>query len=270
MDAYRERCQRQLGIMDEAGLEGLRRSGVAVAGLGMGGSIFINLVRLVIGRFHVADPDNFGRSNANRQREAKEDTVGKRKDESLIAEARRINPEVEIRTFPKGVQPENVAQFLEGMDFLVDVVDIWAMPAKLAVNAEAHRRGITTASCATLGFGCSLVIIKPDGPTFAELSGMDPKLDPIENLDRFGRFIAPEVPKYMMAQVKKAAMRQGHIPFVVSGVEMAGAMCSAEVARHLLKMGGGVVAPQGIYVDPIRVRLEVFEASWRARASPIA
>lgn len=270
MDAYRERCQRQIGIMDEAGLERLRKAGVAIAGLGMGGSIFINLVRLGIGRFHVADPDNFERSNANRQREAKEDTIGRRKDESLIAEARRINPEVEIRTFPKGVQPENVSDFLAGMDFLVDVVDIWAMPAKLAVNAEAHRRGITTASCATLGFGCSVVVLEPSGPTFAELSGMDATLDPIVNLDRFGRFIAPEVPAYMKAQVKKAVARQGHIPFVVCGVEAAGAMCSAEVARHLLGMGGGVVAPKGIYLDPMQVRLEVFDADWRARPSPVA
>ena len=261
MDAYKERCQRQIGIMDEEGLELIHGAGVAVAGLGMGGSIFINLVRLGIGRFHVADPDNFERSNANRQREAKEDTVGVRKDDALIAEARRINPAVQIKTFPKGVQPDNVAEYLEGMDFLVDVVDIWAMPAKLAVNAEARRRGVVTASCATLGFGCSVIIFDHKGPSFAELSGMDPALDPLVNLDRFGRFIAPEIPAYMMAQVRKAMARQGHIPFVVSGVEAAGAMCSAEVARHLLGMGGGVVAPKGVYLDPIRSRLEVFEAS---------
>ena len=270
MDAYRERHQRQVGIMDEAGLERLHGAGVAIAGLGMGGSIFINLVRLGIGRFHVADPDNFERSNANRQREAKETTVGRRKDESLIEEARRINPEVQIKTFPKGVQPENVAEFLTGMDFLVDVVDIWAMPAKLAVNAEARKRGVTTASCATLGYGCSVIVFDHKGPSFAELSGMDPALPPLENLDRFGRFIAPEVPSYMMAQVRKAMARQGHIPFVVSGVEAAGAMCSAEVARHLLGMGGGMVAPKGTYLDPVKVRLDVFEADWRARPSPLA
>ena len=269
MDAYRERHQRQLGIMDEAGLEKLRRSGAAVAGLGMGGSIFINLVRLGIGRFHVADPDNFERSNANRQREAKETTVGRRKDESLIDEARRINPEVEIRTFPNGVQPDNVQQFLDGMDFLVDVVDIWAMPAKLALNAEANRRGVVTASCASMGYGCSVVMFKPGGPSFVELSGMDPALPPLENLERFGRFISPEIPAYMMEQVKKAMARQGHIPFVVSGVEAAGALCSAEAARHILGMGGGYAAPKGLYLDPIGSRLVVFDANWQARPSPI-
>jgi molybdopterin/thiamine biosynthesis adenylyltransferase len=269
-DPQRERLQRQLGIMDDAGIAKLRRSGVAVAGLGMGGSIFINLVRLGIGRFHVADPDNFERTNVNRQREAKETTIGRRKDESLIEEARRINPDVEIHAFGEGVQPHNVEQYLEGIDFLIDVVDIWAMPAKLAVNAEARRRGITTASCASLGFGCSVVILKADGPSFVELSGMDPALTPFENLDRFGRFIAPEVPAYMMAQVKKAMAGQGHIPFVVSGVEAAGALCSAEVVRHLLGMGGGVVAPKGLYLDPIGTRLTVFDADWRARPSPLA
>jgi molybdopterin/thiamine biosynthesis adenylyltransferase len=270
MSSYRERHQRQIGIMDEAGLERLRRAGVAVAGLGMGGSIFINLVRLGVGRFHVADPDVFERSNANRQREAKETTVGRRKDEALIEEARRINPEVEIRAFPRGVQPDNVEEFLAGMDFLVDVVDIFAMPAKLAVNAAARRRGITTASCASLGFGCTVVMITPDGPTFAELTGMSPELGPLENLDRFGRFIAPEVPPYMRAQVERAMRREGHIPFVVSGVESAGALCATEAARHLLGMGGGVVAPRGVYFDPIQLKIEVFEANWQARPSPVA
>jgi molybdopterin/thiamine biosynthesis adenylyltransferase len=192
-----------------------------------------------------------------------------RKDDALIAEAKRINPDVQIVAFRNGVQPDNVAEFLTGMDFLVDVVDIWAMPAKLAVNEEARKRGITTASCASMGFGCSVIIIKPDGPGFAELSGMDPKLDPLVNLERFGRFISPEIPAYMMGQVRKAMARQGHIPFVVSGVEAAGALTSAEVARHLLKMPGGVFAPKGMYLDPIGNRLEIFEANWQARPSPL-
>jgi molybdopterin/thiamine biosynthesis adenylyltransferase len=269
MDSYQERQQRQLGLMSTQGLERLRGAGVAIAGLGMGGSIFINLVRLGIGRFHVADPDTFERSNINRQREAKEVTIGQRKDTALIAEARRINPEVQIEAFPDGVQPHNVAQFLTGMDFLVDVVDIYAMPAKLAVNQEAYRRGITTATMASLGYGCSLVVIAADGPSFAELSGMHPDLPPLQNLDRFGRFIAPGVPDYMQAQVTRAMRGEGHIPFVVSGVEAAGALCSAEVARHLLGMGGGVRAPRGVYLDPIAMRLETFTADWRARPSPV-
>src|SRR5262249_3357613 len=153
--------------------------------------------------FNVADPDTFERSNINRQREAKESTIGRRKDESLIEEARRINPDVQIKTFPIGVQPENVAEFMTGMDFLIDVVDMFAMPAKLAVNAEAYARGVPTASCASMGFGCSVIILKPGGPTFAELSGMSADLPPLENLERFGRFIAPEVPSYMLEQCRR-------------------------------------------------------------------
>lgn len=269
MDPFHQRFQRQIGLMDEAGLQRLRESGVAVAGLGMGGSIFINLVRLGIGRFHIADPDVFERSNVNRQREAKESTISQRKDESLIAEARRINPDIEVQTFPEGVQPHNVERFLDGMDFLIDVIDIYAMPAKLAANAEAHRRGIMTASCASLGYGCSMVLIGPNGPDFATLSGMHVDHSPLQNLDRFGRFIAPTLPEYMKEQVARALSGGGHIPFVVSGVEAAGALCSAEVARHLLRMGGGVHAPLGVYFDPIGLRLETFRADWRERPSPV-
>jgi molybdopterin/thiamine biosynthesis adenylyltransferase len=269
MDKPDDRFARNIGIMTEAQLKQIQETPIGIAGLGMGGSIFLNLVRLGFRRFHVADPDKYEITNVNRQRMAKEGTVGARKDESLIAEARAINPEVEVKSFPEGVTVTNASSFVEGMEFIVDVVDVFAASEKLVLHLEARKRGIPCVSCASLGFGALMVVFDPSTPSFAELSGIASELTPRENALRFVDFIAPEVPDSMREQLGRALRGEGHIPFVVSGVEFAGAMAATEIAKHILGVGERVMAPDGLHLDPIRNRYERYKAFWRARHAPV-
>lgn len=265
MSLYRERFLRSLGITDEKGLNKIRSKSIAIGGLGLGGSIFMNLVRMGFENFHVADPDVYERTNVNRQRLAKESTLGVRKDDALIAEARDINPDVRIRCFQAGVSTENAAEFLEGIDWVVDVVDVFALKEKLALNEEAARRGIPVVSCGALGFGASVVVFDRGTPTFAELTGLDPSAPYELNIRRFIHFICPEVPSYMRAQLEKAMRKEGHIPFVVPGVEIAAAFAVSEIAKQILGLGVPVKAPNGLFIDPMSSRIEIFEASHAAR-----
>lgn len=262
---YRERFLRNIGIMNEASLERIRSTSIAIGGLGLGGSIFLNLVRMGFENFHIADPDVYERTNINRQRMAKESTVGRRKDESLIKEALDINPDVRVRTFPEGVTEENVGTFLEGMDWAVDVVDVFAMKEKLALNNEAARRGIPLASCGAVGFSAAVIVFDRTTPTFAQLTGLDPSLDYETNIRRFVQFLTPRIPDYMQDQLAKALARESHIPFVVPGVEISAACAVTEVAKQILNLGKRVRAPRGIFIDPVRLDIEIFDASYRAR-----
>lgn len=159
MDAkYLERCRRCIGIMSEEQLFKLKSTRVAVAGLGLGGSVFLNLVRLGFEDFHVADPDVYDRTNVNRQRAAKESTVDCRKDDCLIQEARCINPDVKIQAFRQGVKPENVSEYLTGIDWVVDAVDVFAMSDKIALHEEARRRKLPVVTCVSVGFGASIAV----------------------------------------------------------------------------------------------------------------
>jgi molybdopterin-synthase adenylyltransferase len=267
---YLERCLRAIGIMTEAQLRQIKDTRVAIGGLGLGGSVFINLVRLGFEKFHVADPDIYERSNINRQRAARETTVGCRKDDCLIQEARAINPDVEIRAFPQGVSTGNVAEFVAGAQWVVDAVDIFAMPEKIALNEEARRRGIPAVSCVSVGFGAAIVVFDQGTPSFRELSGLDPSAEYVQNIDRFLRFAMPEIPEYMREQVGKAATRSSHVPFLVSGVEMSASLVTMAICQRILGLGDRVLAPQGIYVNPLELRLERFTADWRARELPYA
>ncbi|MBX2986962.1 MAG: ThiF family adenylyltransferase [Bdellovibrionaceae bacterium] len=266
---YKERYLRSIGILTESQLATFKNTTVAVAGLGLGGSIFINLARMGFEKFHIADPDIYERTNINRQRLAKETTIGRRKDDCLIEEAKAVNPDVQIKVFRDGVKPANVESFLTGVDWVVDVVDLFALPDKLALNAEARRRGLPVVSCATLGFTGCMVVFDPKTPSFAELTGMTPEAPLPQNLERFFRFIAPEVPSYMLEQVVKSLDRSTYIPFITPGGEISAAFAASEIAKNILGLGRRVRAPEGIFVDPVQQQVRVFEASYRARELPM-
>jgi len=260
-----ERFLRCLGIVTEAQFEKIRNIPVAVAGLGLGGSIFLNLVRLGFENFHIADPDIFERTNINRQRLAKETTLSLRKDHCAVEEARAINPAVQIKTFAEGVQLGNMTQFLEGRQWVVDVVDVFALPEKLALHEEARKRKIPVVSCATLGFSGSVVVFNEQTPSFAELTGMKASDNFVDNLEKFLQFICPEIPDYMIEQMMKALDRSTHIPFVVPGGEISAAFCATEIIKNILGQGRRAYAPTGIFADAFNLKVELFEASHKAR-----
>jgi len=263
---YKERFLRNIGIMDENGLKQIKSTSVAIGGLGLGGSIFIDLVRMGFEKFHIADPDIYERTNINRQRLAKETTIRRRKDACLIEEAQAINPDVKIKAFPEGVKPHNINKFLAGINFVVDVVDVFAMDDKILLNEEARKRHIPVASCGALGFGAAVVVFTKQSPSFSELTGMKKELPFEENMRRFLQFIAPEIPEYMQKQLFKAMNRSTHIPFVVSGVEISAAFAVAEIAKHILHLGVRPIAPIGIYIDPVDLKVERFMARHSERA----
>lgn len=262
---YRERVLRSIGIFNETDLIKLKSRKIAVGGLGLGGSIFLNLVRMGFEKFHIADPDIFERTNINRQRLAKETTIGMRKDDCTVAEAKAINPQVLIKCFSEGVKEHNLDQFLDGVDWVVDVVDLFAMEDKLALNNAARERGISVASCATLGFSGSVVVFNSQTPSFEEMTGISMENPYSENLKRFLQFICPKVPTYMTKQLDLAMSRESYIPFVTPGGEISAAFAASEIAKHIVGMGEKVVAPLGIFVDAALLRLEIFEAYHASR-----
>lgn len=270
---YKERFKRAIGIMNESQLAQIKNTKIAIGGLGLGGSVFINLVRMGFEQFHVSDPDIYERTNINRQRMAKETTIGVRKDDALIKEALEINPDLRIKSFPEGLDRSNVSAFLDGVDWAIDIVDVFALDAKLALHDEANRRGIPIVSCGAIGFSASVVVFDPSSPTFAQLTGIEPSRPFKENLNRFAEFICPEVPEYMQEQVEKALRGESYIPFVVPGVEVAAAFVTSEIAKEILGLGAHVRAPRGIHIDPVKLDIKIYDAFFageRAKLKKVA
>ncbi|MBE0534349.1 MAG: sulfur carrier protein ThiS adenylyltransferase ThiF [Phycisphaerae bacterium] len=101
----------------------LKNSVVGVAGLGgLGSNVAIALARLGLGRLIVADFDVVDTSNLNRQ-QYYVDQVGMPKVEALVANLRRINPNIEIAGHQVRLTPENVPEIFAGADVIAECFD---------------------------------------------------------------------------------------------------------------------------------------------------
>src|SRR3954463_8203317 len=125
---YNEAFARHFGILTPEEQERLRKSRIAIGGLGgVGGIHLVTLARLGIGAFHIADPDHFELANFNRQFGATTRSLGRGKAEVMAEEARAVNPELQLRVFTEAITSENVGELLDGVDVLVDGIDFFAI-----------------------------------------------------------------------------------------------------------------------------------------------
>ncbi len=82
-------------VLGADGMDALRRSHVAVFGLGGVGSYAVEaLVRSGVGELTLIDDDTVALTNLNRQLEALHSTLGQSKAEAIAARCRDINPSV--------------------------------------------------------------------------------------------------------------------------------------------------------------------------------
>ncbi|MFO7802023.1 MAG: ThiF family adenylyltransferase, partial [Desulfovermiculus sp.] len=88
------------------GLDALASQTVAIAGLGgVGGGVFLALVRCGCSSFHLAENGIFDPPDMNRQAAAFGHTMDRSKLDVYLELARSINPDLRIRTWPEGTQP---------------------------------------------------------------------------------------------------------------------------------------------------------------------
>jgi molybdopterin/thiamine biosynthesis adenylyltransferase len=105
----------------------LKAATVSLNGLGgIGGIIVEELVRSGIGHLKLSDPDVFEPTNIGRQLYATTKTLGRNKAEVARERVLEINPYCKVEAYVEGVQKENVFEMLEGVDVVVDEVDIWS------------------------------------------------------------------------------------------------------------------------------------------------
>ncbi|MBD5558818.1 MAG: tRNA threonylcarbamoyladenosine dehydratase [Clostridia bacterium] len=149
-----ETWSREAMLVGWDGVEKLRRSHVAVFGLGGVGSWAAEaLARAGIGTLSLIDSDTVARSNINRQLVALEDTVGEGKTEVMRSRIAQISPGTQVRTYPLFFAADSAGQIdWDGIDYIVDAID--TVSGKLALIEEAERRGIPIIS--SMGAGNKL------------------------------------------------------------------------------------------------------------------
>ena len=121
-----ERYSRQL-ILKKIGVIGqkkLMRSSVLIVGAGgLGSPIAIYLAALGIGKIGVVDKDKVEISNLSRQIIFETNDVNRNKSSTAINKLRKINPNIQLKSFNKNLTIVNINQVAKNFDLIVDGSD---------------------------------------------------------------------------------------------------------------------------------------------------
>lgn len=217
--------KRNLGFLNKAEQQKLRDSRVAVVGLGgTGGAQVHALARLGIGAFNLADPDVFELINFNRQIGATMNTIGRAKTDVMAELVHSINPEADVRLFEQGIGPDNIAEFLEGVDVVVDSLDFYCFKERFLLYRNARERGLWVLTSPPLGFGFTLLTFDPKGMSFEDYFGFKDGMDEFELSVSLiaGILPRPWMMRYLNQDGLDPAAHQlpsvGAAPFMIAGI----------------------------------------------------
>lgn len=164
-------------LIGPEGLEVLRKSSVAVYGIGGVGSYTVEgLARAGIGRLILVDYDDVCLTNINRQLHALQGTVGQPKVDLMKERILQINPKADVITFREFYTPEKSEELIpQGLDYIVDAID--NVTGKLDLIKKAESKGIKVVSA--MGAGNKL------DPTAFEVADIsETSVDPLARVIR--------------------------------------------------------------------------------------
>ena len=121
-----DRYSRQI-ILKKVGVIGqkkLLKSSVLIVGAGgLGSPIAIYLAALGIGKIGIVDKDNVEISNLSRQIIFETNDIKKNKSSTAISKLRKINPDIQLKSFNKNLTIVNINQIAKKFDLIVDGSD---------------------------------------------------------------------------------------------------------------------------------------------------
>ena len=258
---YDRAFSRNIGWVTEAEQAKLKKSRIAIAGLGgVGGAHLLTLTRLGISHFNIADFDDFDVHNLNRQAGAFMPFMGQSKINTVAKLARDINPEIDLRLFPQGVTPENVDEFLSDVDVYADGLDFFALPARRMVFAKCREKGIPALTAAPLGMGTAFLYFSPIGMSFEDYF----KVEGQESQEQYARFIAGLSPAmvqrdYLVAP-EAVNFQEKRGPSTIMACDLCAGVMGTSVLKVLLGRGSIKAAPWGMHFDAYHQKLKL---SWR-------
>lgn len=266
---YEQAFSRNIGWVTRPEQEKLRSARVAIAGLGgVGGAHLLTLCRLGMSRFNIADFDDFGIHNMNRQVGAFMSTVDRPKAEVLSEMARDINPEVDVKVFAQGVTEANLDEFLRDVDVYVDGIDFFALPARRMLFKACYERGIPALTAAPLGMGVALMYFKPGGMSFEQYFQVEGRS---EN-EQYARFIAGLSPGMLqrdyLVDPSAVNFKERRGPSTMMSCNLCAGVMGVAVLKVLLGRGNLRAAPWAMQFDAYHQKIKF---TWRpfGNANPL-
>lgn len=248
---------RNLSWITEVEAEILRGKRVAIAGLGgVGGHHIMALTRLGVGKFSIADFDVVELPNFNRQACATVSHLNRPKIDVIAEMAHDINPCLDIRTFPSGIDDSNIDAFLDDVDLYVDGLDFFVLDVREKIFARCAERGIPAMTTGPLGMGAAHVNFLPgQGMSFKDYFDFQETDDPVTKNLKFLLGIAPGLLHAgYIAEAWRTSFAQHAVPSTPMGCYMCAGVAGTEALKVLLGRPGVKAAPTAYHYDAYRQR----------------
>ena len=256
--SYFDAFDRNIGWVTPQEQASLRSKRIAVAGLGgVGGMHVQTLARLGVGAFNLADLDTFEIANFNRQAGATIQSVGRPKLDVISEMARTINPELDLGLFGEGVAPENLDQFLAGVDLFVDGLDFFAIPIRRQVFARCAELGIPAVTAAPIGMGTAYLVFMPGGMTFEQYF----QLEGQPETEQYLRFLLGLAPRGLhrgyLVDPSRVDLEAKRAPSTAAACQLCAGVVATVALKLLLHRGGVRPAPVHHHFDAYEGRLAI-------------
>ncbi len=232
---YNRAFSRNRGLISEEEQQILKNTRIAIPGMGgMGGVHAAALARTGIGKFTIADFDDFDVHNINRQHGAMSSTVGK--DKALVMEEmiKDISPQADIKVINKAIGHDNIDEFLADVDVMIDALEVFAMDARRLIFKRARELGIPVVSIGPIGFSTVLFVFSPTGMDYDTFFGLENGMSQNELILRFMVGIAGQGPHLKYMDVKGINPGTGAAPSLGLACQIGSGIAATEVMSLVL------------------------------------
>lgn len=252
---YSQRFERNGGYLLSSEQSILQDATVSIAGVGGDGALVaVELARMGVGSFKLADPDPFEIENSNRQAVCNESTVGINKAVAVGDYLRAINPDVSIELFKDGITADNAAEFVDGSNLVIDETEFTYTALGVMLHRQTRPRKIPVLTALNIGFGAIVTTYHPEGRTLEKQLGFteEDSLEDIAKADiNISRWL-PYLPSYGDLKVlEKVASGEKSAPSIAPGVALAAGIATTEAFLNLV--GTSNNRRQPIYAPKVRV-----------------
>lgn len=198
---------------------------IGIGGLSVGSSVAFAIALGGGGKkMKLADMDRLALSNTNRVL-AGADRLGMLKVEMVARTIYEINPYAELELHSEGLTPENIADFFDGLDIMIDELDNIAV--KYLIREQAQKRRIAVVMAADNGDNAVVDVERYDldpQPEFFHGRMGDVSYEMLKSLDKFGigKIITKHVgPENVTERMQQSLTQMGKT--IVSWPQLGGA-----------------------------------------------
>ena len=151
---------------------------------GLGSPCALYLAAAGVGRIGLADGDMVTLSNLQRQVIHYTTDIGREKVESAAEKMRKLNPEIEVRTYDTFLTENNALKMVEEYDFIVDCTDSYA--SKYLVNDACIMAGKPFCCGGVIRYGGQIMTHVPGSACYRCLFPYPPKENDVETCSTVG------------------------------------------------------------------------------------